>query len=269
MKGIAILGTGPAGLMAAHAAALDGWPLMLFGQDDGEGNVKKSRLGGAQFLHQPLPMLHDDQAPDGILTYHTLGDTRTYQKKVYGSTVVPFVSMENVRDGQEVPAWSLQNTYETLWDYTSADKANIVDVTPAWLDEAMEKQWFDHIISTVPTPCLCRTMHTEDFVAPHQFVTQSVYIANEAMIEDEDTICFNGDGGYSWYRSANIFGHGSTEWGASVDPPLQTVTVHKPLRTNCDCFADTVQRMGRFGTWTKGVLTHDSFNNTRNYLRGQ
>ena len=37
--------------------------------------------------------------------------------------------------------------------------------------------------------------------------------------------------------------------------------MRKPIATNCDCFPNVI-RAGRFGTWKKGVLTHDAMFNT-------
>lgn len=264
MKPVAILGLGPAGLMAAHAVALAGKPVALFSKPADEGgSIRRSKLGGAQFLHDPMPLINDDD-PDTVITYRVVGNTDVYRRKVYGDTAVPFVSMENVHDRQEQPAWNLQATYDKLWDWYGVDRVGNPDViTPAWIDNALEQDWFSLILSAMPAPALCRTINDPFHVmntAPHSFLTQQVTIADEAMMPHDNTIWYDGTMDHSWYRSSVLFGYGSTEWGGgrrSVFP--NTVDVHKPLRTNCDCFADSVIRLGRFGTWTKGVLTHHAF----------
>lgn len=254
MKPVAILGVGPAGLMAAYGMALQGRPVSLFGQPRSDGSaIKRSVLGGAQFLHQPLPGVCE--GPDAVIRYRLIGTPEGYRKKVYGDTKVPFVSMEFLEDGQEQPAWSLQDAYAKLWNELSVDSAgNVANIDAEWVFNAMDKEWFDAIISTIPAPAIC---HQE---GAHHFFSTEIRIANEAMHDYQNQIHYNGDSESSWSRSANLFGHASTEWNANVNPSLtETFTVRKPLRTNCDCFLADLVKLGRYGAWTKGILTHHAF----------
>ena len=42
-------------------------------------------------------------------------------------------------------------------------------------------------------------------------------------------------------------------------PPLEGVAaVRKPLTTDCNCHPDWLH-VGRYGRWTKGVLSHDAY----------
>jgi hypothetical protein len=255
LKPIAVLGVGPAGLMAAHAVALAGRPVSLFSQPDKDGTVKRSRLGGAQFLHDPIPGVNDDE-PDVVVTYRLEGEAEVYRRKIYGDKYVPSVSMEHVHDGQEQPAWNLQATYDKLWDLLSADEANAVVIDPAWIQMALEKEWFDFLISTIPATAICRA-HL-DFLL-HVFESQQVRITTEPYYQVPDnTIVYNGTEDHSWFRASNLFGVESTEFPYYITPPAQTFVVAKPIRTNCACYPNIV-RGGRYGTWTKGVLTHHAF----------
>lgn len=274
MKPVAILGAGPAGLMAAHAAALAGRPIALFTKGDGTGAPVRSRLGGAQFLHEPIPYANDPE-PDGLITYRLRGSVETYRHKVYGSDPnIPFVSMEDLVDGDTQAAWSLERTYDRLWEMLSADKANVIDLSPAWIDEAMQKEWFDLIVNTVPMTQLCLSnqgLITKE--VPHVFVSQRIRIHNECVLEDlpDNTVVYDGDLSHSWYRCSRIFGVGSTEWSTlgPVPPYSDLVTARKPIKTTCTCYEDSVIRLGRHGTWTKGVLTHHAFNRMRQILEGK
>jgi hypothetical protein len=83
--------------------------------------------------------------------------------------------------------------------------------------------------------------------------------ANSAVLNGEP------DGhGPAWYRISNIFGHKTVEWPGRIEkPPVKTVSqVIKPLNTNCDCHPGMV-RVGRYGSWTKGALVHQVFNQVR------
>lgn len=246
MKPVAILGCGPAGLMAAHAVAMRGKPVAVF------SIPQKSRLGGAQFLHEPIPGIND-VTPDIIVNYKVEGDPQTYEQKVYSDTLtVPFVSMSDKFDGQTQQAWNLLATYDKLWSIFG-ESVNDVRVTPEWIEENADE--FDLMVSTVPLPSLCR--------ANHHFTTQQVTIANQCFDETlaDNTVFYNGTRDRSWYRCAKLFGIGSTEWGAGVNPPYDTVKANKPIRSNCDCWPN-ILKAGRFGTWKKGVLTHQAFTST-------
>jgi len=270
MKPYAVLGVGPAGLMAAHALAMSGKPVSLFSKPDASGNIAKSRLGGAQFLHDPIPGIHNDEEPDTIITYYCVGDADGYRRKVYGSDPsIPFVSMEGRYTGQEQNAWNLIGTYDALWDLLEPHRANAIDVSPQWLDLALQNDWFDGIISTVPAMALCRA-HAGMLNEQHEFVSQRIQIANECMasVDNHDSVVYNGDSDYSWYRASHLFGVGSTEYGQDATTPLQTFEVAKPISTNCRCYDNQVMRTGRYGTWTKGVLSHQAFTDTIKMVGG-
>lgn len=177
---------------------------------------------------------------------------------------MPFVSMDGLVDEQTQEAWNLIATYDRLWDLLSADKATVVDVGPAWLDEAIEKQWFDRIISSIPGMSICRA-HAGMSNELHHFISQSVRILPECVLDGmpDNTIVYEGTTDRSWYRTSRLFGVGGTEWSNLAPDPgkmfaSDLVNVKKPLRTNCTCYPD-ILRVGRYGEWRKGVLTHDAF----------
>lgn len=245
-KPVAILGCGPAGLLAAHALAQRGIPFGIFSVP------AKSRLGGAQFLHESIPGLTSEE-PDAMLTYRLEGDPMVYKQKVYGDNPnVDFVSMAFVGNGQQVPAWSLRDLYDRLWEvFGSMVNGTVIDAT--WLKENVEE--FSAVISAMPRDRICEPWSN------HTFHYHQVRILNEAINPSvpDNEIWYDGTKDRSWYRMSNIFGVGSTEWGMSVRPPMSDlVTVNKPLRTNCDCWPDFI-RVGRFGRWEKGVLAHDGY----------
>ena len=76
----------------------------------------------------------------------------------------------------------------------------------------------------------------------------------------EGVVECNGTRDVGWYRKATVFGHTTVEWPIRRKPPVKgVVTVRKPLSTNCDCWLNDripVLRVGRYGKWQKGYLTH-------------
>jgi len=258
---VAVLGCGPSGLLAAHACAMRDVPTVVFSKK------VKSVLGGAQYSHIGIPGIHDsDQEPDAKLTYRVLGDPDMYQAKVYGDTVVPFVSMSKRTDGEIVPAWNLRAMYDQLWDrYAGA----VVDLPLSPQTTARLLSAFDLVLSSVPLPSVC--LGSVDPLVTHWFKQATVRIKNEALDPNlpDNTILYDGTKDHSYYRMSRIFGVGATEWGATAPlPPVTDVrTINKPIGTNCDCHETwndggptRFRKVGRFGTWEKGMLTFHAYN---------
>lgn len=270
-KPVAVVGSGPAGMAAAHALRLAGVPFAIFSNTD-----QPSVIGGAQFLHHPIPLVCQEK-PDFLLRYTTVGTEQEYQRKVYGDEEVPFVSMSRITDGEMVPAWSLQRTYELIFDELGKD-VNVAHVDAHVMDKWIATEQFSAIIVSCPKPMVCRA-HAGLAQLPHTFVSQPVRLMEGSVLGEgfDNTIVYDGTPNVSWYRTSRINGVGSTEWGAGAPakmPYKNLITVNKPMRTNCTCYgreASTsfppVLYVGRYGTWRKGELVHDSFDNTVELLR--
>jgi hypothetical protein len=261
MKPVLILGVGPAGLMAAHACKLKGVPFSIV------GNGGKSVIGGAQFLHAAVPLLTSD-APDGFLTYHVAGHESGYKEKVYGDSDVPFVSMGRVKDDERVPIWSMQRAYDLLWNDIAGGGFSVTqaNVTPEWVISEIEADRWRYIVSTIPRHQMCLSVAGLIDGPAHSFTSQQIQISRECMLNysgnmEESHIWYDGTRNVSWYRTSNIFGEGSTEWGMR-DLPYKTVAVRKPISTTCQCFNGKVMFTGRYGAWRKGILIHQAFADT-------
>jgi hypothetical protein len=206
------------------------------------------------------------EEPDRVITNRLTGTPDQYRYKVYGidpMKVPTHVSAMDVEDDEKVPVWDLNAAYDTLWA-SFEQSINEAKIDANWLDEHGNE--FELIISSIPAPALCRRGDI------HRFTYQEVWIdPKPALFLPKDTICYNGDKEPSWYRASNIGGTaGGTEWSANgKKPPIPgLVLVKKPLTHNCDCWPD-IFRVGRYGTWTKGVLTHDAFYETGRMLLGK
>jgi hypothetical protein len=250
MKPVAVLGCGPAGMLADYACQLSEKPVAIFSKPE------KSRLGGAQYLHMPIPGL-TEQDPEAMLVHRVYGDADTYQRKVYGDDpTVPFVSFSNVRDGSEQPAWNLPMVYDRLWDEFKG-VVNEAKIGPQWVADHEDE--FEVIFSTVPLVHLCYA-RAGWINQVHRFTVQDILVhPGEYQQMFDNTVVYDGTEERSWYRASNIFGHQYTEWSTlGPEPMVETVRDRKPISTSCDCWRNVV-RLGRRGTWTKGILTHDAF----------
>lgn len=155
---IAVLGCGPAGLMAAYAAAMAGNPVVIF------SNPEKSKLGGAQFLHKPIPGINNVEEPDAVITYRLRGDAATYQRKVYGDDSVPFVSFSGLENGQKQDAWNLIETYDKLWAMLGDQSLTPKKITPEFVQQLLDSKDFSTVFSTVPLPAICKARDRKSVV---------------------------------------------------------------------------------------------------------
>jgi hypothetical protein len=256
---VAVLGCGPAGLAAAHAATVAGCDVRIFSKK------RKSELFGAQYLHRPIPGM-TSTAPRRV-TVTLWGTHDGYRARVYGAQAaqVPKVSTEDLEESHD--AWDIRTTYDNLWD---AYKRNITSMPldGSSMTSLLHDCGFDLLFSTVPAPVLCRTDHTflsQDVFAIGDAPEREQWLATERApdVGEGRLVCNGlplGAASPDWYRVARVFGHTTIEYPLDVDPGLvvQAARVRKPITTNCDCWPEA-QRLGRYGEWKKGVLVHHAY----------
>jgi hypothetical protein len=243
---VAVLGCGPAGLMAAHAAVLNGDEVTIISKK------QKSHIHGAQYGHKAVPELNDHRRPDARIRYVKIGERKVYASKVYGDPDAP-CSWDHFEEGLH-KGWSLHDTYERLWARYSRLVRDTKGVTPYLYDMTIRPH-YDLVISSIPAYSLC---HRKD---EHRFDRVHVSFKQGDPVEimqsfDENIIVYSGQPLDGWYRASRIFGHSWREFGGvRDDADFQGV---KPIGTNCDCYPE-IRRVGRFGRWQKGALTTDAF----------
>lgn len=268
VKRLGILGAGPAGLLAAHAAALYGveQTTVITKGSVWDGTLPaKSPLYGCQYLHAEIPGLSVRSAK---VDYELLGTPEDYRHKVYGPESHARVSPEDYQGKHQ--AWDIRSAYSQLWTMYVQHGLSGVQVKTGRINTENIPQIvedFDLVISTIPAPALCAD-------ESHSFGTQEIWAVGDAPdlgihapveIENNKVVC-NGLKDFRWYRASTVFGMTTVEWSGAVQPVEQAVRVRKPLETDCDCWSTKVIRMGRYGAWRKGILAHEVFENTRDLL---
>lgn len=254
MTKVAVLGCGPTGLVAAHAAIRSGADVMIYSKR------RKSDMFGAQYLHQPIP-----DTPTGRpiwLRYSLNGTIEDYRRKVYGEDSNVQVSPEDY-DGQHA-AFDIRAAYDWLWDEYE-ELVEDTTVSPGWIVGSLPAG-FDHVISTVPLPQLC--------VRNHSFAGQDIWAMGDSNRQTvpvnvaKNTVLCNGEPEPSWYRASNIFDYKTVEWPDNGrKPPLPVAKLTKPLFNTCTCWPQLV-RLGRFGMWQKGMLVHHAYMMTMDLMNG-
>lgn len=253
----AVFGCGPAGLIAAHGIVQacdrrgEDVELAIFSMK------RKSALYGAQYLHAPIPGVPTE---DGrLIDYMLRGNAKDYKRKVYGGKWLGTVSPEDL--GEPHTGWDIRATYDWLWDkYNPAINDCMLD--PIEMQEILTNGW-DLAISSLPLDVVCYQNHDFSFtgvIAAGDAPDLGIDVGSVYRCVDETVIC-NGEENPSWYRLSRVFGHTTVEWPANVrNVPIRTAShVRKPLETDCDCWPKVV-KVGRYGTWTKGVLSHEAYN---------
>jgi hypothetical protein len=259
-----ILGCGPAGLLAAHAATLRGYDPVII------SNKNRSLIFAAMYLHRSIPHITPN-APELEIDVVKVGCREGYAENVYGDPTAP-VSWDKFEPGP-TPGWNMAKAYDALWKKYS-DKIVDKNVNVGMLNRLASLSV--PVFSTIPATHTCDDPN-------HRFEKQKIWVlhgpAGRFMKKGigSDTMYYNGytlDGrygmiGFEWYRYSQLNGYQSWEY-ASDDPPRNleagkqqdgnmTLSLgYKPLRTDCDCHPG-IRRLGRFGRWDKSVLSHHVF----------
>lgn len=239
-EAVFVLGCGPAGLLAAHAAALAGRePVIL-------SRKVKSEIGGAQYLHSAIPgIANEHDAFECLLVKR--GDAEGYAEKVYGEKEHP-TSWQKYEQGVHM-IWNMRAAYDRLWAEYHNQIQN-VEITPAGLED-MAKQEF--VVSTIPKIATCPD--PEDY----DWHSQDVWIQYGERVRGCEanpmTFIMSGEPWDSWYRQSNLFGWQGIEYSHLVPG---SVKIKKPVSTTYPGVPG-VLHMGRYGEWRKDVLIHDVF----------
>lgn len=265
-KNVAILGCGPAGIFAAWAARRAGYQVRII------SNKRRSEMFGAQYLHKPIPGVFAEKR---TIEYKLIGTADGYRDRVYGSEYAGKVSPEEISG--EHTAWDIRSSYYMLYE----EFEDVIDHTPRIDAEVLtkaisHKAWrdYDHVFNTIPLNSICHNRKE------HRFRSQRIWARGDApergvlapiACADETVIC-NGepiDSTLGWYRISRVFGHSTVEWPSWYYPPLNgepAAEVLKPIDNTCDCYANILP-LGRYGKWTKGVLSHEAFYEVEELLK--
>ena len=240
-KNIAVLGSGPAGLVAA-------WTALRYGEVDiFSARRSPSQQWGAQYLHGPIPFATPSLA-EGVIRSEFLGSARTYRDKIYGPDTVgeDEVSWGKFPAYQE--AWDLRRAYGWLWDRLGQSVHQVNVAQAGVVDDLVED--YDAVVSSVPAPVLC--LRTSEHAFPGYNID---VVAHPGDVNDNNLVIYDGHEDSKRYRYSQVFGHAHTEYPEGLGP-AGSATITKPYTTDCTCHPEVV-RVGRYGRWKKGVLVHE------------
>jgi hypothetical protein len=260
-------------MFAAHAFADAGWDVAIF-------SIKRqSHMFGAQYLHAPIPGLPEVKRR---ISYELIGTPAEYRQKVYGAQLKAGEEVSpNLLVGEH-DAWDIRAAYDEAYAryesrITPTDRINGLWYATQFHHREAPKEW-GVVVSTIPAPDLCGN-------SEHQFYSMRVWGAGDAPEQGKlaplscapDKVICNGSNDRAWYRLANVFDHTTVEWPFERRPPISGIAeIIKPLRNNCRCHQVIdggkrtsrvpLHRMGRYGLWQKGVLSHHAYETARGII---
>lgn len=261
---VAILGAGPAGIMAAAKAIEMGHPVSIF------AHKLPSQLLGAQYLHCPPPIV----SPTSFkIHYKLVGSAEGYRQKVYGENWAGDISPNVIEEDHM--GYDIREAYFRLREMFPIHEAHFSDFID--VEEAGILDNFDYIFSSVPRPTWK--------VANEEFKHQDVWAIGQPDDEEpivagipDNTVLCNGDENPSWYRASNIDGYRTVEWPFNGDtwrtrPMIPGVSkIKKPLQyipspTTPNPANDAFIHIGRYGEWKKGILASHAIQKVEDTLK--
>lgn len=250
---VLILGCGPAGLLAAHAATLLAHKPIIVSRK------RPSQLFGCQYLHQAIPLDVWEEDPIEV-DYQLRGTVEEYALKVYGPGNVPEQVSPAKFTGKHY-AWDIRKTYAELWRKYEP-LVHDVQLTANDIDGMLGYYQPDIVYTSIPLPLICAD-------PAHDFRSTKCLAIGDAPevgqrapgIAPPNTVICDGTGNTGYYRASNVFGYQTVEYpGWRTRPPIAgVVDFFKPISNTCTCWPE-LKRIGRMGMWQKGVLAHDVFN---------
>lgn len=267
MSKVTILGAGPSGLLAALAAEQNGHNVEILARGE------KSLIDGAQWLQKPIPDLTKtlDNPEPTMITYAKVGSVDGYARKAYGEPEAQ-VSWDSFVSGDR-PGWPLREAYDELWAIYE-HRILTYSLQPVDLRNMLDKHPDRAFFCSIPATMLCFDL------AAHDFDFQKVVFTNEPFVAVPNMIVYNGRASDEWYRSSCLFGKCSTEYAIHDEYTMEGVSGSdirtgwrgkehregiKPISNNCSCWSSypNLTRVGRFGTWRRGVLVDHAYHQTK------
>lgn len=265
---VVVIGCGPAGLAAAHAAIGLDCDVRIIAPK------KQTLQRGPVMLHRPIPGINTEQ-PDGYVRQLVIGGSiLDYRLKLYGDVNIS-ISGDILDPGFHT--WRLPEAYDKMWQMYSG-LIEDAEVSPWGLDNLTE--FNDLVVSTAPARNLC-WMEGKEARFRHEFTSVPIALKFHVSYPDqpENTVIYNAyqpgnsplsasswtsSSDASWVRSSDIFGAKVTEYKPE-DCPDPDLIIHKPISTNCVCHP-RVLRTGRFGKWHNETWIDHAYYDTRTAL---
>lgn len=241
---VAVIGCGPSGLAAVHAAVGLGAEVRIMAPK------RKTPQNGPVTLQRPIPGINTNH-PDGYVRQLVIGGSiLDYRLKLYGDVNVN-INGDILRPGYDT--WRVKEAYDKMWDLYSdlIENVQLLSYEVDWLGSIN-----DLVINSAPLRQFCKWPDEHS----HRSVPIALKFDTSYPDQPDNTIIYNAGAG-QWVRSSSIFGVKVTDYKVE-DCPEPDLIIQKPLGTDCDCHP-RVLRVGRYGKWHNLAWIDSAYAETR------
>lgn len=251
---VAVLGSGPSGLLAAWAVLQCGGCPTIYTK-----NTNPPLNAGVFYLHDacdlPLPRTEVSIRLVGVDGISRDKAVERYRSKIYGkNSGVLFVSLPD------------RDSLETVYDGRFAINL-LFDILQPYIQEATITQ---HNISDLKEELVVNTIPLSILFPDLPFKSVSAWVNNfPAAQNSPDYVLYNANPYCSWYRMSCLFGTRCVECGV---PKIGANTISKvvpspeALEIAKERLPKNILLTGRYGAWDKNKLAHDAYYDTLEWL---
>lgn len=269
---VAVIGAGPAGLLAAWGAIQE--PEVSVRLFDPNPEYRPDRIFSLQYLHSPvnlqftarrLRLYYQVQYAPGMSDQ--IYKDREAAKNLYNLKLGRPLNEENSTKflwDSPVSVYSLKDAYRFLHNHFRSkiqnEKLLFDDIIGPLAEE------YDVVVSTAP---LDKLFPTRSWPARVSFISMAY---TPVKHHAENTCVYNLDPDIPWTRATRLDGGTATEWasqpGSVIELDKDVASMTRPLRkvVRADWYPPLPRNVvlaGRWGSWDPSQLTHHAFYKAR------
>lgn len=266
-----VLGAGPDGLLAAHAAAMSGHEVSILASSS-----DKEVIIGNPVLTSPIPQVAEGDPLKILLMRDGHAESIRRKANVSGAFVLSPRDQDYHKGYSErglLRAWSLRDAYNKLWEKFSPYLGLNEHMNADFVSSLVESD-ADVVISSLSAQLLCREpshsfLYDEILRADAEHFVRAT-LSHRIPAEYDGIFSLNDEKDVSWFGASLINGNSDLRWPKSANPcyvPRNEQQVVKyPAITTCDCFPMVV-KVGQKGRWqSRGFLVDRVFSDMLSML---
>lgn len=265
MTNVAVLGSGIAGLLAAHSAIVNDANVDLY--IDQMAAASESRIATPPYLSSEPFGTGIEPAPLRIGSW----GSEPYD---YAAWAVKFHGLQDPFDwpGDQprlnpraiVPIWGLAAVSDAIRKRVRPNIIEVRNIDARFLVGQLPISNYDYIFNTLDADRLCIRDHT---FAANEYHASHGFAAN-LPCPDNTILLASGDNP-SWSRLTNMFGGKYIEWGVDArKPPIPDIhSKLQPAHNNCSCWSDFI-RIGPAAQWSRDGQLETIFKDVQSVLFG-
>lgn len=206
---IAILGAGPSGMMAAHAASDSGHEIQIFDK----APDKARRNSGIFYLHSScnLPLKSSTLRQNVLGSWDSAQFSLMYGEKVYGQPIAK-TSIMDAFSQPEIEIYNAGQAIEFLWDmYGEFVNEESIEDEGEINRKFLRRLNFDKVVCTIPADYMFRNY------LKFQLRYTKLWMKVSKSPDKDCWAMYNVNPQIEWYRCSSIFGQFVMEYAKDFD----------------------------------------------------